>query len=188
MVIKGGVAWVAGASAGDHGNAIEQSRGVLVPMDLETGVRLDPVIMQEAIGAWRQGMYLGVAPHPDGIVVVGYGATDDGTSQRIEIAIYDASGSQIWFQPEAAADVAYGTAVAVSAHGGVIVAGVVRDGDVLRGVLLGRKGIVYDYKFPLSVEPSAAYGLALDAWDQVFVVGEVTADGVRAARAALVRQ
>ncbi|MBZ5709419.1 hypothetical protein [Nannocystis pusilla] len=188
VVIKGAAAWVVGASAGKHEGNETQARGLLVPLDLETGAQFDPVIVQVPSGGWRQGMYLGAAAHPDGIAVVGYGATADSTSQRIEIAIYDASGSRIWFQPEAAADVAYGTAVAVNAHGGVIVTGVVRDKDVLRGVLLGRKSTLYDHKFPPSAEPSAALGLALDAWDQVFVIGEVTAGGMRHARVAFVRQ
>lgn len=188
VVIKSGVAWVVGASAGFHEKQDPETRGLLAPMDLETGVPLDSVIVQAATGGWRQGMYFGAAAHPDGIAAVGYGATLDGTTQRIELAIYDATGSRIWFQPEAVKDVAYATAVAVSAHGGVVVSGVVQDGDVLRGVLLGRKGLVFDYMFPANGSPSAATDLALDAWDQVFVVGDVTSAGVRHARAAFVRQ
>ncbi|MCY1054634.1 hypothetical protein [Nannocystis sp. SCPEA4] len=188
VVIKDGVAWVAGASAGKHNGVWQESRGILVPLDLETGARLDPVIVQAASGGWRQGMYLGAAAHPDGVVVVGQGATADATSQRIELAIYDASGARIWWSPEAAADVAYGTGVAVSAHGGVIAAGAVMDGGVLRGVVLGRKGLTYEHKFSSGLDPSAVYGAAVDAWDQVFAVGELTSGGVRYARAAFVRQ
>ncbi|WP_272089165.1 hypothetical protein [Nannocystis bainbridge] len=188
VVIKDGVAWVAGASVGEHNGIWTESRGVLVPLDLETGARLDPVIVQEVSGGWRQGMYLGAAAHPDGVVVVGYGATGDGTSQRIELALYDASGARLWWVPEAAADVAYGTGVAVSAHGGVIAGGVVKVGGLLRGVVLGRKGLVYEHKFSSGPEASAVYGVAVDPWDQVFPVGELTTAGVQYARAALVRQ
>ncbi|MCY1069177.1 hypothetical protein OV090_30835 [Nannocystis sp. RBIL2] len=189
VVIKDGVAWVVGASTGEHDNGWwDETRGILVPLALETGARLDPVVVQAASGGWRQGMYLGAAAHPDGVVVVGYGATGDGTSQRIEIAIYDASGARIWWSPEAAGDAAYGTGVAVSAHGGVIAVGVVMDGGTLRGVVLGRKGLTYEHKFSSGLDPSAVYGAAVDPWDQVFAVGELTSGGVRYARAAFVRQ
>ncbi|WP_434425962.1 hypothetical protein [Nannocystis pusilla] len=188
VVIKDGVAWVAGASKGKHDDWWVETRGILVLLDLETGARLGPLAVQEATGSWRQGMYLGAAAHPDGVAVVGYGATGDGTSQRIEIAIYDASGALIWWSPEAAADVAYGTGVAVSAHGGVIAVGVVTDGETLRGVVLGRKGLTYEHKFSSGLDPSAVYGAAVDPWDQVFAVGELTSGGVRYARAAFVRQ
>ncbi|MFZ6181205.1 hypothetical protein [Nannocystis pusilla] len=188
VVIKGGVAWLAGSSVGEHDGFNLETRGVLVPLDLETGARLDPVIVQEVSGAWRQGMYLDAAGHPDGVVVVGYGATGDGTSQRIELALYDASGARIWWMPEAAADVAYGTGVAVSAHGGVVAGGVVKVGGVPRGVVLGRKGLVYEHKFSSGLDASAVYGVAVDPWDQVFSVGELTSAGVRYARAAFVRQ
>ncbi|MFY0535186.1 hypothetical protein [Nannocystis pusilla] len=188
VVNKDGVAWIAGMSVGKH-NAFEyETRGILVPLDLETGARIDPVAVQEASGGWRQGMYLGAAAHPDGVVVVGQGATADGTSQRIELAIYDATGARIWWSPEAAADVAYGTGVAVSAHGGVIGVGVVMNGGTLGGVVLGRKGLTYEHQFSSGVEPSAVYGAAVDPWDQVFAVGELTSGGVRYARAAFVRQ
>ncbi|MDC0666451.1 hypothetical protein [Nannocystis radixulma] len=188
VVIKDGVAWVAGASAGKHNGVWQESRGILVPLDLETGARLDPVVVQDANGGWRQGMYLGAAAHPDGVVVVGQGATTDGTSQRIELAIYATSGARIWWSPEAAADVAYGTGVAVSAHGGVIGVGVVMNGGTLRGVVLGRKGLTYEHKFSSGLDASAVFGAAIDPWDQVFAVGELTAAGVRYARAAFVRQ
>lgn len=189
VVIKDGVAWVAGTSSGEHNGLWVESRGILAPLDLETGARLDPVIVQEASGGWRQGMYLGAAVHPDGVVAVGYGATGDGTSQRIELALYDtASGARTWWVPEAAYDVAYGTGVAVSAHGGVVAVGVVKSGGVLRGVVLGRKGLVYEHKFSTGPETSAVYGVAVDPWDQVLGVGELTSGGVRYARAALVRQ
>ncbi|MFZ6179868.1 hypothetical protein [Nannocystis pusilla] len=189
VVIKDGVAWVAGASTGDHDDGwSDEMRGILVPLDLETGARLDPVVVQAASGGWRQGMYLGAAAHPDGVVVVGQGASVDGTSQRIELALYDASGARIWWSPEPAADVAYGTGVAVSAHGGVIGVGVVMDGGVLRGVVLGRKGLTFQHKFSSGLDPSAVYGAAVDPWDQVFAVGELTAAGVRYARAEFVRQ
>ncbi|MDC0716230.1 hypothetical protein [Nannocystis bainbridge] len=188
VVIKDGVAWVAGASKGKHDEWWFETRGILVPLDLETGARLDPVVVQEAYGGWRQGMYLGAAAHPDGVVVVGYGAMTDEASQRIELALYDAGGARLWWSPEAAVDVAYGTGVAVSAHGGVIASGVVMDGGTLRGVVLGRKGLTYELEFSSGLDPSAVYGVALDPWDQVFAVGELTAAGVRYARAAFVRQ
>ncbi|MDC0672228.1 hypothetical protein [Nannocystis radixulma] len=39
-------------------------------LDLETGTRLDPVIVQEADGGWRQGMVLGAKHHSKEIVLV----------------------------------------------------------------------------------------------------------------------
>ncbi|MFY0534753.1 hypothetical protein [Nannocystis pusilla] len=36
VVLKDGVAWIAGASFGKHNGVWQESRGILVPLDLET--------------------------------------------------------------------------------------------------------------------------------------------------------
>ena len=76
-----------------------------------------------------------------------------------------------------------------TAHGAVLAAGVVHDGNGLRGVLYGRgvPGLNFDPWLP-GTEPSAVNGLALDAYEQVYLIGERTLGGVRQARASRIHR
>ncbi|MCY1072172.1 hypothetical protein OV090_45925 [Nannocystis sp. RBIL2] len=191
VVIVDGAAWVVGASTGKHDGLgyDPTTRGFVVRLDLETGEALGPAAIAVPVNALRNSMFLAGAPHPDGVVVVGNESNDDGTTQMLTLQAFNASNARTYHASEWSAAVAYGTGVAWSAHGTALITAVVHDGQVLRGVLLGRggPGANFDHLFP-GTEPSAATDLALDAYDQVFMVGERTIGGVRLARASRVHQ
>lgn len=189
VVVSDGAAWVVGASTGYHEFNDPSTRGLLVRLDLVTGDALAPATVAAPVNAWKNSMFLAAGRHPDGVVVTGNEATADGKSQQITVQAFDPAGARTYYFGQWPAPIAYGTGVAVNAHGLVLAAGVVHDGDVLRGVLYGRgkPGANFDYLFP-GVESSAAFGLALDAWDQVYVVGERMLGGVQQARAARLHQ
>ncbi|MFY0535287.1 hypothetical protein [Nannocystis pusilla] len=109
--------------------------------------------------------------------------------QRITVQAFDGSKVRTYYASEPPAAVAYGTGVAWTAHGAVLASGVVHDGNGLSGVLLGRglPGLNFDH-FIVGTEPSAANGLALDAYEQVYLVGERTLGGVPQARASRVQR
>ncbi|MCY0986553.1 hypothetical protein OV203_05450 [Nannocystis sp. ILAH1] len=192
VVVVDDVAWVVGASTGDHDllpNSKPVTRGLVVRMDVNTGVTLGPVALAEPGNVWRHSMFLAAGQHPDGVVAIGNESTDDGTTQRITVQAFDDSNARIYYSSGWTAPVAYGTGVAWTAHGAVLAAGVVHDGDGLRGVLYGRgvPGLNFDHWLP-GTEPSAANGLALDAYEQVFLVGDRTIGGVRQARASRIQR
>ncbi|MFY0539364.1 hypothetical protein [Nannocystis pusilla] len=190
VVVADGVAWVVGSSTGLHDvDQVNRSRGVVVRLDLNTGAALGPAIVAEPVNAWRRSMFFAAGRHPDGVVVTGNETTDDGTPQRITVQAFDAAGARTYYLGEWSAPVAYGTGVAWSAHGVTLAAGVVHDGDRLRGILYSRGGLgqAFDHWLPGN-EPSAANGLALDAYEQVYLVGERTLAGVRQGRASRVHR
>jgi hypothetical protein len=190
VMIKDGVAWIAGASTGDHdGGKGEPTRGILVQMDLETAALLEPVIVAPPFGNWLDSMFLALGDHPDGAIVTGTEVNMDGTLQLLTVQVYRPDGARASYSSTFAGAVAYGTGVAWLAHGVAVVSGVVQDGDVLRGALFGRggPGTNFDHYFPGN-EPSAANGLARTAYEQVIVVGERTLGGLPQARAARVHQ
>ncbi|MDC0720615.1 hypothetical protein [Nannocystis bainbridge] len=190
VVVTDGVAWVVGASTGDHDELkIKLTRGFVVRLDVETGAQLGPGFVAAPVTLWRHSMFLAASHHPDGVIVTGNESTIDGIDQRITVQAFDASGARIYHKSEWIATVAYGTGVAWSVHGAVLATGAVHDGDGLRGILYGRgaPGLNFDHWFP-GTEPSAANGLALDAYEQVYLVGERTIGGVRQARAARIHR
>ncbi|WAS96537.1 hypothetical protein [Nannocystis punicea] len=189
VVVVDDVAWLVGASTGKHEADFVFTRGVVVRMDVETGAALGAAVFAEPVKEWRNSMFLAAGRHPDGVVVTGNESTNDGTTQRITVQAYDAAGARTYYLGEWPASVAYGTGIAWSLHGGALAAGVVDDGDGLRGVLYGRggPGLNFDHLFP-GTEPSAANGLALDAYEQVYLVGERTLGGVRQARASRIHR
>ncbi|MFY0536060.1 hypothetical protein [Nannocystis pusilla] len=191
VVIVDGAAWVVGASTGRHdglGKA-PTTRGLVVRLDLDTGEALGPAAVAVPVNVLRNSMFLAGARHPDGVVVAGNESNDDGTTQQITVQAFDASSARTHYMNGFSGPVAYGTGVAWSAHGVALAAGVVHDGEVLRGVVFGRggPGANFDHLFP-GTEPSAATDLALDAYDQPYAVGERTIGGVRLARASRLHQ
>lgn len=188
VVVQDDVAWVVGSSHGKHEVDALDVRGIIVRMDVDNGMVLVSAIVQPTINAWRQSMFFGATGHPDGIAVAGNGMTADGTAQRIELSVFNAAGERKLHAPEPAAVVAQGNAVALNTHGVFVVAGWVKEGDVLRGVLLGRGTSTFDLKFPPHKESSAALGVALDPFDQAFVGGYMTYGGTAQARVARVAQ
>ncbi|SFF44780.1 hypothetical protein SAMN02745121_08918, partial [Nannocystis exedens] len=189
VMIKDGVAWIAGASTGEHEFNVAATRGVLVQMDPETAVSLEPVIVAPPYSDWRDSMFLAIADHPDGAIVTGMEVKKNGNMQQITVQVYWPDGGRPYYSNAFTGAVAYGTGVAWLAHGVAVVSGVIQDGGVLRGVLYGRggPGANFDHYFP-GTEPSAANGLARTGYGQVLVVGERTLGGVRQARAARVHQ
>src|SRR5690606_32267639 len=62
VIVKDGAAWVVGASDGKHEHPLDDMRGLIVRMDVETGAPLDPVIVAPRLGSWRHSQYLSAAP------------------------------------------------------------------------------------------------------------------------------
>ncbi len=191
VIVQDGVAWIVGMSIGKHdGILAPRSRGFVLRMDADTAAVLGPVIIAPTSGAWSQSKLFGAAAHPDGILVTGNACNDACDSQRVETALYTAAGARPWFRPELSAPIAYGSAVALNAHGGVVVAVTMREGAALRGYLLGR--VVYDDQavpfsvpFPASKEDSEASAVAIDKFDRVIGGGYRTLGGVTEARTVL---
>lgn len=184
VVVRDGVAWVVGFSIGDH-DAKDQipARGVIVRMDVDAGNVLGPAIVAPKSDPWTQSMFLGGAGHPDGVLVTGNACNTACDTQRVESAVYTAQGARFWFRPEKPSTVAYGSAVARSSHGTVVVAATIREGTALRGYLLGRSDInnlteIFNAAFPPSKEPSEAMGAAVGPYDRVYGGGYRTFGGV----------
>jgi hypothetical protein len=159
-------------------------------MDIDTANVLGPAIIAPQAGAFTQSKFFGAAAHPEGVLVTGNACNDVCDSQRVETALYTAAGARTWFKPEKTFTTAYGVAVALNGHGGVVVAATMRDGTALRGFLLGRmvhdnQAEVFSAPFPPSKENSEAGGIAIDAFDRVFGGGYRTVGGVIEARAVL---
>jgi hypothetical protein len=192
VVIDGDVAWVAGLSVGQHDgeNGIDPfTRGMIVPIDIHTGELVGPVIVAPAAGSWKHSMFLGLALHPDGIVVTGAGCQAIcGGVQRIETSHYTPAGVRTWYQPEVSAEGAYGSDVVVDSQGRAIVAGASKQGGVLRGQVFAHTldkvelMPLWAHWFPVSKEPSEALGAARDPYDRIFIGGYVTAGGSPQAR------
>jgi len=190
VVVRDGVAWIVGMSIGKHDAVPEpRSRGFVVRMDIDTAGVLGPVIIAPNSAAWSQSKFFGATAHPDGILVTGNACNNACDSQRVETALYSAAGVRLWLRPEMPSATAYGSAVALNAHGGVVVAVTIREGTALRGFLLGR--VVYDQAelfsvpFPASKEDSEASAVAIDEFDRIAGGGYRTLGGVTEARTIL---
>jgi hypothetical protein len=191
VIVQDGVAWIVGLSAGPHDDPQDpRSRGFILRMDVDTAGVLGPVIIAPTSGAWTQSKLFGAAPHPDGILVIGNGCNNTCDSQRVETALYTAAGARPWFRPELPSPIAYGSAVALNAHGGIAIAVTRHVGTALRGYVLGRdvndaQAELFSVPFPASMENSEASAVAIDAFDRVFGGGYRTLGGVTEARTIL---
>jgi hypothetical protein len=192
VVVHDGVAWIVGLSYGPHDEIQDlRSRGIILRMDIDTAGVLGPVIIAPTSGAWTQSKLFGAAPHPDGILVTGNACTNTCDNQRVETAVYTTAGARPWFRPELPSQIAYGSAVALNAHGGVVVAATMHEGTALRGYMLGRdvndaQAEPFSVPFPASKEDSEASAVAIDAFDRVCGGGYRTLGGVTEARTILV--
>jgi hypothetical protein len=190
VAIEGDIAWLAGLSVGKHDVGEESyTRGMIVPIDIHTGEKAGPVIIAPAGGSWKHSMFLGLALHPEGVVVTGAGCQDAcGGTQRIETSRYTSAGLRTWHQPEAFAEGAYGSDVVIDSQGRAIVAGASKQGGVLRGQVLAHTldkvelEPLWAHWFPVSKESSEALGAARDQYDRIFIGGYVTAGGSPQAR------
>lgn len=190
VVVRDGVAWIVGMSVGLHDNFKTASRGFVLRMDIDTAGVLGPVIIAPPSDFWTQSKFFGAAAHPDGVLVTGNACNGTCDSERIETALYTAAGGRPWFRPELASVSARGNAVALNAHGGVVVAVTMREGAALRGYLLGRT--VYDDQaapfsvpFPASKEDSEASAVAIDEFNRIAGGGYRTLGGVTESRTIL---
>ena len=193
VVIAGDIAWVAGLSSGKHDGFKDDvyTRGMIVPMNLHTGVA-GSVIIAPASGAWKHSIFYGLAldPGDQGVVVTGAGCQGfcGVGSQRIETSRYTTTGVRTWHQLEVPAEGAYGSDVVVDSQGRAIVAGASKQGGVLRGRAFAHTiGTVelkplWELWFPVSKEDSEALGAARDKYDRIFVGGYITAGSSPQAR------
>ena len=189
VLIDGDVAWVIGASSGDHdAKGTTPTRGMIVRMDLHTGEVIAPTIIAPKDGDWRESVFFGAALHLDGVVVTGYGLNPGASLYRIETSRYTAAGARPWYQRETSnSGLAYGSDVALDSQGRALVAGAVTQNGKLRGYVFGRAvdvengNILLEHWFP-GVGPSEGLGIARDAFDRIFSVGFVTTSGTTQAR------
>ncbi|MBA3549806.1 MAG: hypothetical protein H0T76_25275 [Nannocystis sp.] len=192
VVIIGDVAWVVGASDGLHdGPFLLETRGILVPMDLHTGEILDPVIVAGPKGTFTQNVFFGASPHPDGLLVTGYGCNDTCTEYRIETTLYDLqSGMLLWFAYEVPSGLKlqYGSDIVLDSQGRALVAGVVTENGALRGYVFARpvygnsgSPALFDHWFP-AFAPSAVLGIVVDTYDRISPAGYITVNGSIQAR------
>lgn len=198
VIIAGDVAWVAGLSSGQHEDEDIYTRGMLVPMNIHTGVA-GPAIIVPASGSWKHSIFYGLALDLEGdpgVVVTGAGCQSFcgvGT-QRIETSRYTFAGVRTWHQIEVPAEGAYGSDVVVDSQGQAIVVGASKQVGVLRGRALAHTIGAAELKplwelwFPVSKQDSEALGAARDKYDRIFVGGYVTAGGLPQARLVQVGQ
>ncbi len=145
-----------------------------------------PVIV--AAESASQTVFFGAGPHPDGVLVTGYGCDDACTYYQIETALYGPTGVRLWHMPDAPGDgLRYGSDVALDSQGRVLVAGAVTEKGALRGYVFARPVgsesplPLFDRWFPASA-PSEALGVLVDTYDRILPVGYITANGSIQAR------
>lgn len=194
VVIQGDVAWVIGASNGVHDEGDPLStRGILVPMQLNTGIVKDPVIVAAKGPYYTQSVFFGAGHHPLGVLVTGYGSDDGGSNYQIQTALYGPTGLHLWQTPDAApGSLRYGSDVVVDSQGRALVAGIVTENGTPRGYVSARRVggeeifPLLEHWFPVSAAPSEALGVLVDAYDRIFAGGYITANGSTEARLVLI--
>lgn len=194
VVIKDDVAWVIGASNGKHdGPALIETRGILVPMDLNTGIVKDGVVIAAKGAYYTQSVFFGAGHHPLGVLVTGYGCDATCTNYKIVSSLYGPTGLSLWQTPDAApGSLRYGTDIALDSQGRALVAGIVTEKGTPRGYLSARRVggeevlPLLEHWFPASAAPSEALGVLVDAYDRIFAGGYITANGATQARLVLI--
>jgi hypothetical protein len=119
VVIQDDVAWVIGASNGDHDapKIAAKTRGILVPMDLNTGTVNETVVAAKG-ALYTQSVFFGASHHPLGVLVTGYGCDDGCASYQIQTALYGPTGLRLWQTPDAVpGGLRYGSDVALDSQG-----------------------------------------------------------------------
>jgi hypothetical protein len=196
VVIEGDVAWVVGASNGQHDEGDpSRTRGILVAMDLHTAEVVAPVIVAPKSAPYTQSVFLGAGHHPLGVLVTGYGCDDACTEYQIETSLYGPTGLRLWHKPNAAgAGKQYGSDVVVDSQGRALVSGAVTEKGVPRGYVfayrIGGEEVfpLFEHWFPPSAAASEALGVLVDAYDRLFVGGYVTTNGATQAHLILLHE
>jgi hypothetical protein len=194
VVIQDDVAWVIGASNGLHDDPVfVRTRGVLVPMGLNTGIVNEPVIVAAKGPYYTQSVFFGAGHHPLGVLVTGYGCDSGCSNYQIQTALYGPTGLRLWQTPDAVpGSLRYGSDVVLDSQGRALVAGIVTEKGTPRGYLSARRVggeeifPLLEHWFPASSAPSEALGVLVDAYDRIFAGGYITANGSTQARLVLV--
>ena len=193
VVIKDNVAWIIGASNGKHDLFTVETRGVLVPMDLNTGIVNDPVIVASKGPYYTQSVFFGAGHHPLGVLVTGYGCDAGCTNYQIVSALYGPTGLRLWQTPDVApGSLRYGNDIVLDSQGRALVAGIVTEKGTPRGYVsahrVGGEEMfpLLEHWFPASAAPSEALGVLVDAYDRIFAGGYITANGATQARLVLI--
>ncbi len=192
VVLEDDVAWVIGASNGYHDLFASEIRGILVPMSINTGELVDPVIVAAKADGYSQSVFFGGGSHPLGVLVTGYACDDTCSNYRIDTSLYGPTGKHLWHTWDAAGTgLRYGSDVALDSQGRALVAGSITDKGVLHGYVfahqIGGEEVLplLDHWFPAST-PSEALGVLVDAYDRIFAAGYITANGSTQARLTLI--
>jgi len=193
VVIQGDVAWIIGASNGKHEQNVIGTRGILVPMGLNTGIVKDPVIVAAKGPYYTQSLFFGGGHHPLGVLVTGYGCDSGCSNYQIQTALYGPTGLRLWQTPDAApGSLRYGSDVVLDSQGRALVAGIVTEKGTPRGYVSARRVggeemfPLLEHWFPVSATPSEALGVLVDGYDRIFAGGYITANGSTEARLVLV--
>jgi hypothetical protein len=194
VVLKDDVAWIIGASNGKHVDPVlVETRGILVPMQLNTGTVKDPVIVAAKGPYYTQSVFFGAGHHPLGVLVTGYGCDDGCSNYQIQTALYGPTGLRLWQTPDTVpGSLRYGSDVVLDSQGRALVAGIVTEKGTPRGYLSARRVggeevfPLLEHWFPVSAAPSEALGVLVDAYDRIFAGGYITANGSTQARLVLI--
>ena len=192
VLIDGDRMWIVGASTGKHDNQFIHTRGVIVPMALNTGeVITANVIVAPKLGTWEHSVFFGAALDDEGnVFATGYGRDDDNNTYRIETSRYSPEGQRTAhvFHNEQSS-LAYGSDVAVDSQGRVHVAGAVTQKGVLQGYVFSRSiasgTLVFEQWFP-GTGASEALGMLVNTYDRIVPAGYITTNGTTAARIVLI--
>lgn len=192
VLIDGDRVWIVGASTGKHDKVAIRTRGVLVPMSLDTGeVVTANVIVAPASGTWVHSIFFGATLDGVGrVVVTGYGSDETKHKYRIETSRYAQDGLRTWHQFESEqAAFAYGSDVALDSQGRVMVAGTITQNGVMRGYMVSRSidsgSFLFDVWFS-GTGPSEALGMLVNSHDRIVPAGYVTTNGAMVTRIMLV--
>lgn len=195
VAVAGDVAWIAGMSQGRHKkdepNVVE-ARGLIVRINIDTFAGLGPVIVAPVTGAYTQSFHNGIAVHPEGALVASQGCDATCTNQRIEVALYSDNGARLWHAKDGSGLVAFGSGIAPNRHGLALVAASMREGQILRGRMLGRN--MHTDEKPLDVwflanqSASSASAIVVGPYDEAFWGGYVMLGGVQRAYAVRLHQ
>lgn len=189
VVIDGDVAWAIGASQGKHDpKKVVRTRGILVPLDLDTGAAALPIVAPTSGGYTEQSVFFGAALHPDGILVTGYECDEASQVYTLETSLYDTNGERLWADSSAIGEgYRYGNDIALDSQGRVIVAGSITENGARRGYvaahLVGEITPLplFEHWFPAS-KPSEAFAALVNDYDRIFAAGFTTVNGHTQAR------
>ncbi|HEY8379902.1 MAG TPA: hypothetical protein VIK91_25600 [Nannocystis sp.] len=176
--VPAGEAWIVGTSQGKHDlvNQLVEARGMLLRVDLDTLEELDPVIIAPPINGVPQSIFYGATLDPTGILVTGNECTEMCDVQRLIVDHYNVRGARTLVYRGNFSPAAFGSSIARSAHGTVLVAANAKNGGVMRGFALGLRDGMETFA-PVALPGKGASGasaVAVGPYDWAFAAGQVT--------------